>query len=82
MKVSVDIRQRWIQFLYGEDPWPENQVYAFGPAGECKVIGGQELANRRRVSKLETLDKIGWKACVPLVTRLLAMRVLEEIYFK
>ncbi|KAF5002929.1 hypothetical protein FDECE_10484 [Fusarium decemcellulare] len=62
VRVSVSIRQRWIAFLYGEDPWSEDQVYAFGPAGECKVIGDEELTNRRRVSKLETLDVTGWKA--------------------
>ncbi|KAJ3520048.1 hypothetical protein NM208_g13883 [Fusarium decemcellulare] len=70
MRVSVSIRQRWIAFLYGEDPWPEDQIYAFGPAGECKVIGDEELTNRRRVSKLKTLDVTGWKASLENRTNL------------
>lgn len=81
MKVSLDIRERWIAFMYGEDPWPEDKVYAFGPAGQGKAIGDADLAKRRRVKEIEKLDEVGWRKCQPLVTRLLSVRgQVEEAY--
>lgn len=81
MKVSFDIREKWIKFLYGADPWPENLVYAFGPAGKGEALSDADLARRRRIQKIQKLEEFGWKECQPLVTRLLGTRgKVEEAY--
>lgn len=75
------MRQKWISFMYGEDPWPQPQTYAFGPAGEVGALRDADLLKRRRIHEIEQLDKIGWVHFQSLVTRLLTAKgTVEEAY--
>ncbi|BCS30690.1 uncharacterized protein APUU_80993S [Aspergillus puulaauensis] len=81
VQVSQDMRKRWIHFMYGDEPWGGNDVYAFGPAGKSGAIGKEELARRRRVQCFDGLRKIGWANCQALATRLMSARgKVEEAY--
>ncbi|KAL7269068.1 hypothetical protein RUND412_008280 [Rhizina undulata] len=48
-KVGDDMRQKWIEFSNGIDPWDAGRVYGFGPNGECGEVSEEEFARRRRV---------------------------------
>jgi hypothetical protein len=79
--VSEAMRERWVAFVYGDEPWDSTRVYAFGPSGRYGPIGSVELAQRRRIQCIESLRKIGWTRCQPLATRLMSARgVVEEAY--
>lgn len=81
MKVSFDIREKFVKFLYGDEPWAEHSAYAFGPDGETGLLSAEELGKRRRIEKIEKLDKIGWKRFQPLLSRLLSLKgTIVEAY--
>ncbi|KAL7269070.1 hypothetical protein RUND412_008282 [Rhizina undulata] len=48
-KVGDNMRQKWIEFANGIDPWDAGKVYGFGPNGECGEVSKEEFARRRRV---------------------------------
>lgn len=75
------MRQKWIAFMYGDEPWPQKETYAFGPAGEVGALKDEELLTRRRGQEIEKLDEIGWVHFQPLITRLLTAKgIVEEAY--
>ncbi|EWZ00183.1 hypothetical protein FOYG_00072 [Fusarium oxysporum NRRL 32931] len=81
VKVSFDIREKFVKFLYGDEPWAQHSAYAFGPDGETGLLSAEELGKRRRIEKIEKLDKIGWKRFQPLLSRLLSLKgTIVEAY--
>ncbi|OCT49464.1 carboxylesterase [Cladophialophora carrionii] len=83
VKVSLDIREKFVKFVYGEEPWPQHLAYAFGPDGGVGAISDEELQRRRRIAKIEQLNKLGWKRFQPLLARLLSLKgTVEEGYLQ
>lgn len=57
VKVGQRIRQAWIDFAYGEDPWSEEKTFAFGPFGTSGELTDGEYRFRRRVHCYEKLQE-------------------------
>ncbi|KXJ87817.1 Alpha/Beta hydrolase protein [Microdochium bolleyi] len=63
--IVQSIQDKWIAFINGDDPWPVGEegegerAWAFGPSGECLVVGETGLGIRRRVSHMSLLEEIG-----------------------
>lgn len=57
-RVSLQLQQKWLQFVNGENPWQPGASWAFGPYGESKCIGEPELAARRRKRHLRALGNV------------------------
>jgi carboxylesterase type B len=73
--VGKEMRQRWIQFICGGDPWSVDRRFAFGPVGECKEIDQMQFAARRRVEHCKVLKEAGSGAYMPIVFALTAGRI-------
>jgi carboxylesterase type B len=73
--VGKEMRQRWIRFVNGDEPWSEHQRFAFGPVGECKEIDEIQFADRRRVEHCKVLKEAGAGAYMPIVFALTAGRI-------
>lgn len=73
--VGKEMRQRWIRFVNGDDPWSPDRRFAFGPVGECKEINEVQFAARRRVEHCEVLKEAGPSAYMPIVFALTAGRI-------
>jgi hypothetical protein len=81
MRVSGDMREKWVAFVYGEAPWDEKLVYAWGPDGRYGPVPDEQLKERRRVGCFEAVRRIGWERLQPLVTRLVEARgIVKEAY--
>ncbi|KAI1776939.1 Alpha/Beta hydrolase protein [Hypoxylon cercidicola] len=81
--IGSDMREKWVTFANGADPWEQRAVYSFGPGGSHGPIESEELAKRRRVSQLIQLREIGWSRCQSLMTRLMGARgVVEKAYLE
>ncbi|KAJ5329656.1 Carboxylesterase type B [Penicillium brevicompactum] len=73
--VGKEMRQRWIRFINGENPWSADRRFAFGPVGECKEFDEVQFAMRRRVEHCKVLKEAGPSACMPIVFALTAGRI-------
>ncbi|KAG4431206.1 hypothetical protein IFR05_013313 [Cadophora sp. M221] len=79
--VGTSMRESWITFINGGDPWEQDTVYGFGPKGNCRAIKPEVLSQRRRTHCINSLREIGWSRCQPLITRLMGARgVVVEAY--
>lgn len=57
--VGQEMRKSWIRFVNGEEPWKEDQeAFAFGPHGDCKIVREDEVAVRRRVAHCQALGEL------------------------
>ena len=80
MRVSEDMREKWVSFVCGESPWNEERIIAWGPDGGTGFVDEGEL-KERRVGCFEEIRRIGWERLQPLVTRLVEARgIVEEAY--
>lgn len=52
------MREKFIDFIIGRDPWQQEKVAAFGPYGMYQTLDNTELNTRRRVQHLELLRNI------------------------
>jgi carboxylesterase type B len=73
--VGQEMRQRWIQFINGNEPWNSGRRFAFGPVGECKEIDEAQFASRRRVEHCKVLKKAGASVYMPIIFALTAGRI-------
>lgn len=73
--VGKEMRNRWIQFVSGENPWSEEHRYAYGPFGECKEIDELQFAARRRVEHCQVLQEVGISTYMPIIASLTAGRI-------
>lgn len=73
--VGKEMRQRWIRFINGENPWSADRRFAFGPVGECKELDEVQFAMRRRVEHCKVLKEAGPSAYMPIVFALTAGRI-------
>ncbi|KAH8658345.1 Alpha/Beta hydrolase protein [Xylariales sp. PMI_506] len=55
VNVSRSMQKKWIEFICGRDPWSREEIWTFGPCGECKAIDIDALEARRRVRHWEVL---------------------------
>lgn len=62
-QVGEEMRNRWISFVSGGEPWSElsttQKRFAFGPNGDCKEIDQRQFAGRRRAHVFELLREVG-----------------------
>ncbi|KAL2863392.1 putative carboxylesterase [Aspergillus lucknowensis] len=73
--VGKEMRSRWIQFVAGDQPWPAERRFAYGPVGECKEISEGQFAARRRVQHLQVLKEAGIGVYLPIVFALTAGKI-------
>jgi hypothetical protein len=73
--VGREMRDRWVRFVHGEEPWDEKHRFAFGPQGKCGEIGEDEYAVRRRVRHFEILREMGPTRLWPIFRQLAAGRI-------
>jgi carboxylesterase type B len=76
--VGQEMRNRWISFVNGEEPWSPvstGKRFAFGPYGESKEIDEKQFAARRRVAHMDVLRKAGFAAYGPIMNKLTAGRI-------
>ncbi|CAL5873113.1 uncharacterized protein PFLUO_LOCUS7382 [Penicillium psychrofluorescens] len=73
--VGREMRQRWIRFVNGENPWSVESRFAFGPLGECREINEDQFADRRRVNHCKALQEAGIDVYLPIVFALTAGRI-------
>jgi carboxylesterase type B len=73
--VGQEMRNRWIRFVYGENPWSEEHRYAYGPCGECKEINETQFAARRRVEHCKVLQEASVSSYMPIIASLTAGRI-------
>lgn len=50
------MREKWIEFINGEDPWPSSETVAFGPHGVFVTLSEASLRSRRRIAHLDYLE--------------------------
>ncbi|KAM5372475.1 hypothetical protein ACJZ2D_007513 [Fusarium nematophilum] len=70
-RVSSEMQQKWIEFVYGENPWKPEEPFAFGPLGECRAVDDHGLRARRRCRHVDALKDVGLEK-VNAVVRALA----------
>ncbi|OOQ88570.1 carboxylesterase [Penicillium brasilianum] len=73
--VGQEMRNRWIRFVHGENPWSEEHRYAYGPFGECKEINETQFAARRRVEHCKVLQEASISSYMPIIASLTAGRI-------
>ncbi|KAJ5239074.1 Carboxylesterase type B [Penicillium chermesinum] len=73
--VSKEMRQRWVRFVAGDEPWAVDKRFAYGPLGECREIDESEFAFRRRVSHCRVLQQAGSSVYMPIMAALTAGRI-------
>lgn len=77
--VGEDMRNRWISFVNGSEPWSElsttQKRFAFGPYGDCKEIDQRQFAGRRRVHVLELLREVGPQVYNGIANKLAAGKI-------
>ncbi|CVK95961.1 related to carboxylesterase [Fusarium mangiferae] len=59
-RVGQAMREAWIKFISGEEPWPEatDKYYGFGPHGSLKILEDWEVRSRRRIGLAEKLSEM------------------------
>ncbi|KAI7759836.1 hypothetical protein LZL87_009159 [Fusarium oxysporum] len=59
-RVGQAMREAWIKFISGEEPWPDatDKYYGFGPHGTLKTLEDWEVQSRRRVGLAEKLSEM------------------------
>ncbi|OJK04346.1 hypothetical protein ASPACDRAFT_20809 [Aspergillus aculeatus ATCC 16872] len=65
--VGREMRERWVRFANGTQPWSKARRFAFGPLGECQEINEEQFAARRRVEHLRVLREAGMGVYMPIV---------------
>ncbi|KAH7133865.1 Alpha/Beta hydrolase protein [Dactylonectria macrodidyma] len=55
-EIGQKMRERWIKFISGEDPWPSESSGVFGPHGRFEELDDVQMRTRRRGSHLMKLD--------------------------
>lgn len=73
--VGQAMRERWIQFVSGGEPWPVDRRFAYGPLGESKEIDEAQFAARRRVQHCKELKEAGIGVYLPILFALTAGRI-------
>ncbi|KAJ5647856.1 Carboxylesterasetype B [Penicillium lividum] len=73
--VGREMRQRWIDFVYGQAPWSDEKRFAYGPLGECKEINDAQFAARRRTEHCQVLRQAGGGVYMPILGALTAGRI-------
>ncbi|KAJ5894813.1 hypothetical protein N7495_006504 [Penicillium taxi] len=73
--VGREMRQRWISFASGEAPWSAENVFAYGPVGDCKEIKNDQFAVRRRIEHCKVLQEAGMNVYMPILGSLTAGRI-------
>lgn len=73
--VRDKMREKWIKFCHGEDPWPSQDIYAFGPYGRCNEISQDEHEGRRRLQACHLLREVGSETYDLIFARLAAGRL-------
>lgn len=58
-KVGQGVRQKYIAFVNGEEPWSTGSTYGFGPAGNSGEVSDEQVRSRRRTKALETIREVG-----------------------
>lgn len=53
------MRDKWIDFIYGRDPWNEEKIFGFGPQDSSGEIHEEGMCTRRRVEIWHLLDAVG-----------------------
>nr|RBQ95912.1 hypothetical protein FVER53263_08454 [Fusarium verticillioides] len=59
-RVGQAMREAWIKFIAGEEPWPEaaERYHGFGPHGTLKTLEDWEVQSRRRIGLAEKLSEM------------------------
>ncbi|KAG7000879.1 Lipase 3 [Fusarium oxysporum f. sp. conglutinans] len=59
-RVGQAMREAWVKFISGEEPWPEatEKYYGFGPHGSLKTLEDWEVQSRRRIGLAEKLSEM------------------------
>lgn len=71
------LRGQWINFINGEEPWPSDTIYCFGPDGQngqvpaAEELDVDETRTRRRQAAFKVLKQIGIKALTRVWQQLL-----------
>ncbi|MCJ1282400.1 hypothetical protein MMC26_001723 [Xylographa opegraphella] len=57
--IGKAMRQAWIKFVCGEEPWDREGCMAFGPGGKCAMldIKGQEWDERRKRRAMDLIEE-------------------------
>lgn len=53
--LGLEMRRRFILYVNGKAPWSADKAFAYGPIGECKEVGQEAVAARRRIRQIERL---------------------------
>jgi carboxylesterase type B len=70
-QVTMEMQQKWIEFVNGRDPWQSDVYWTFGPHGESQSIDDLGFGSRRRKRHLDALKRCG-SAELDAVTKALA----------
>lgn len=82
--VGQEMRNRWIRFINGEEPWTSfssssssgrRTRFAFGPFGESREIDETQFARRRREAHMKMLREAGPGVYGPILLPLTAGRI-------
>jgi len=57
-KLATNMRRRFISFVNGDQPWPEDLTCAFGPVGQIAELCEEEVACRRRMTAFAVLNSL------------------------
>ena len=74
-RVGSRLRDTWLTFINGGDPWPSSEVWGFGPLGRCGEVDEAEYRARRRVHCFHHLRSLGTLTCRQISGKLAAGRV-------
>jgi len=75
MEIGRQFRESLIAFVHGSSPWPNGEIYAFGPLGRHGVLSRDEFSLRRRTACLEYFREIGPAKMNAVFGRLAAGRI-------
>lgn len=72
-QVGVTLRENWIKFVNGEEPWSKEKIFTYGPEAKTAELTKDEAIPRRRQKHFAVLEEIGHEKCNEVFMRLKAV---------
>ncbi|KAF4547483.1 Carboxylesterase-like protein 12 [Elsinoe fawcettii] len=73
--LAKEQRQRYLNWVHGEEPWSADKTCAFGPHGKVSEIDEDEVNSRRRMAEIAEIRKLPFAEVLGVLPGLIAGRI-------
>jgi carboxylesterase type B len=74
-RTGQNLREKWIDFVQGDEPWPSDSYAAFGPHGMFQQLDEIGVKSRRRTAQVEFLKNMHVSEVDPVFNALAVGRI-------